>query len=128
MSLFDGMAAQCDNFTSGKTATSCYLTVSGVAVNLNTRLLDGFPLLSVLFFSFTRSDRESQKQHGCSYRLHFTSYLPSVQLTACRMTRGRRLPQLKNRHPSAPPPILKRPQEIMRFDAVISRLLRAVFQ
>lgn len=30
--------------------------------------------------------------------------------------------------PLGPPPILKRPQEIMRFDAVISRLLRAVFQ
>lgn len=38
MLLFDGIAAQCDNFTSGETATSWYLlslVLEGISVLLN---------------------------------------------------------------------------------------------
>lgn len=65
MSVFDGEAAQCDGFTGGKTATSWYLTVSGVGVSLAALPVRGFPLPSAPSSSFTCSDQESQarQQH-----------------------------------------------------------------
>lgn len=111
MSLFDGTAPQCVNVTSGKAATfwhqlSPLLEWIGLPV-------DGFPLLSALI----RNHKPSW-----SKALAGSGYLPSVKLTACRWQNEDVCQHWK----PPPPPIsfLERPREIMKFDAVISRLLR----
>lgn len=65
-----------------------------------------------------RPGRSNTDARACFY---LSTYLPSVRLTASRVTRWRRLPPLRNPSPLR---LLKRPLEIMRFDGVISWLLR----
>lgn len=122
---FDAVAAQCDNFTNGKTATSRYLSVSRVGVNLAALLLDGFPRLPVPAFSFPCSDQESQarqEQHGCSC-MFLLVHLFTIGAADCEQ--GDEMKTFATVEKSPPPlRLLKRPLEIMRFDGVISWLLR----
>ena len=74
MSPFDGKAAQCDNFTRGKTASSRYnLSPDSQQTSF---LLAGVRFLSVLSSSFTCSDQDS-------FRSNMLAHIG--QLTPCRV-------------------------------------------
>lgn len=99
----------------GKTATSWYLSISGVGVNLATLL---FRRRSSSF-SLTSSDRESHTRREpcfCS-----SSYF-IFSAADCAQDDKKKIFATVEKLP--PPQLLKRPLGIMRFDTVISRLLR----
>lgn len=106
----------------GKTATSwCLVFLVLESISL---LLDGFPLLSVLFFSFHLLWSGVTGKAGATSTQTPFCHLPSVQQTVCGMTKWRCLPPSRN----GPPSFLKTHGNYEIWCCNIKVVEKAVFQ